>query len=339
MKAIGYQHNLPVTDINSLQDIELATPTVSGHDILVEVKAVSVNPADYKVRLNKPAETNEWNVLGWDAAGVVKAVGDKVSLFKAGDKVWYAGDVTRTGSNAEYQLVDERIVGHMPHSLSYPEAAALPLTTITAWELLFDRLQIAKSLAGTSSKKRILVIGAAGGVGSVMVQLIKQLTNLEVIATASRPETVSWLEDLGADHIINHRNPLSDEFTAYSLPAVDYVVSLNNTEQHLVEIEKVLKPQGKFGLIDDPATLDIVPFQMKSISVHWELMFTRSLFQTEDMQAQHELLNAVAKLIDDNVLKTTVGNNFGKINAENLRKAHQLLETRTAKGKIVLEGF
>ncbi len=357
MKAIGYQQNLPITDVNALQDIELPTPVVSGRDILVEVKAVSVNPADYKIRQDMPAEKDQWKVLGWDAAGIVKAVGDEVSLFNVGDKVWYAGDITRTGSNAQFQLVDERIVGKMPNSLSYAEAAALPLTTITAWELLFDRLDVDRldverlqgqrqqenssdsSAQEQPAKKRILVIGAAGGVGSVMVQLIKQLTNLELIATASRPETVSWLEDLGADHIINHRNPLSEEFAVQSLAEVDYVVSLNNTEQHLVEIEKVIKPQGKFALIDDPDTLNIMPFKMKSVSVHWEMMFTRSLFKTEDMQAQHELLNAVSTLIDDSVIKTTVGNHFGTINATNLRQAHQLLESQKAKGKIVLEGF
>lgn len=354
MKAIGYQQNLPITDVNALQDIELPTPVVSGRDILVEVKAVSVNPADYKIRQDMPAEKDQWKVLGWDAAGIVKAVGDEVSLFNVGDKVWYAGDITRTGSNAQFQLVDERIVGKMPNSLSYAEAAALPLTTITAWELLFDRLDVERlqgqpqqasyssadsSAQEQSAKKRILVIGAAGGVGSVMVQLIKQLTNLELIATASRPETVSWLEDLGADHIINHRNPLSEEFSVQSLAEVDYVVSLNNTEQHLIEIEKVIKPQGKFALIDDPDTLNIMPFKMKSVSVHWEMMFTRSLFKTEDMQAQHELLNAVSTLIDDSVIKTTVGNHFGTINAANLRQAHQLLESQKAKGKIVLEGF
>lgn len=354
MKAIGYQQNLPITDVNALQDIELPTPVVSGRDILVEVKAVSVNPVDYKIRQDMPAEKDQWKVLGWDAAGIVKAVGDEVSLFNVGDKVWYAGDITRTGSNAQFQLVDERIVGKMPNSLSYAEAAALPLTTITAWELLFDRLDVERlqgepqqasyssvdsSAQEQSAKKRILVIGAAGGVGSVMVQLIKQLTNLELIATASRPETVSWLEDLGADHIINHRNPLSEEFSVQSLAEVDYVVSLNNTEQHLIEIEKVIKPQGKFALIDDPDTLNIMPFKMKSVSVHWEMMFTRSLFKTEDMQAQHELLNAVSTLIDDSVIKTTVGNHFGTINAANLRQAHQLLESQKAKGKIVLEGF
>lgn len=335
MKAIGYQQNLPIEDIKSLQDIELAAPKAQGRDILVEVKAISVNPADYKIRQSMPVEEGSWKVLGWDAAGVVKVVGDEVTLFAPGDKVWYAGDITRSGSYAEQQLVDERIVGKMPESLSFAGAAAMPLTAITAWEMLFDRLQVEKS----NADKRILVIGAAGGVGSIMVQLIKQLTDLEVIATASRPETINWLKDLGADHIINHRNKLSAEFSDHGLPEVDYVVSLNNTEDHLPEILQVLKPQGKFGLIDDPQALDIMPFKTKCISVHWEMMFTRSLFQTDDMQAQHELLNEVSQLVDQGRIKTTLGENFGLINAENIRNAHQLLESQVAKGKIVLEGF
>jgi zinc-binding alcohol dehydrogenase family protein len=335
MKAIGYQKSLPIENELSLQDIELETPTAHGHDILVEVKAVSVNPVDFKIRQAMPAAEGQYKVIGWDATGVVKSVGENVSLFKPGDKVWYAGDITRSGSNAQLQLVDERIVGHMPSSLSYGEAAALPLTSITAWELLFDRLNVAKN----DDSKSILVIGAAGGVGSIMVQLLKQRTKLNIIASASRAETISWLEDLGADTIVNHRNPLSEEFTAKNLSEVDYVVSLNNTEQHLPEIEKVVKPQGQFALIDDPETLNIVPFKNKSVSVHWELMFTRSLFKTDDMQEQHVILNNVATMIDQGQIKTTVGEHLGKINAANLRKAHQHLESQTAKGKVVLEGF
>lgn len=335
MKAIGYQKSLPIENDLSLQNIELETPTAHGHDILVEVKAVSVNPVDFKIRQAMPAADGEFKVIGWDATGVVKSVGENVSLFKPGDKVWYAGDITRSGSNAQFQLVDERIVGHMPSSLSYGEAAALPLTSITAWELLFDRLNVAKN----DDSKSILVIGAAGGVGSIMVQLLKQRTKLNIIASASRPETISWLEDLGADTIVNHRNPLSEEFAAKNLSEVDYVVSLNNTEQHLPEIEKIVKPQGQFALIDDPETLNIVLFKNKSVSVHWELMFTRSLFKTDDMQEQHVILKNVATMIDQGQIKTTVGEHLGKINAANLRKAHQHLETQTAKGKVVLEGF
>lgn len=349
MKAIGYQHAHALPDVlannqvsdpaGSLQDITLPMPTAIGHDILVEVKAISVNPVDTKIRQHQSAQDGEWKVLGWDAVGTVKAVGDEVSLFSVGDRVWYAGDLSRSGSNAQYQLVDERITSLAPVSLSDAEAAALPLTTITAWEMLFDRLEVQRSEHIEGNKPAILIIGAAGGVGSIMVQLARQLTDLTVIGTASRPETTAWLEQLGAHHVINHRNPLSEELQTIGFDNVDYVVSLNNTDEHYSEIIKSLKPQGKFGLIDDPKNLDAMPLKLKSLSLHWELMFTRSLFQTHDMIKQHQLLSEVARLIDNGELKTTLGNNLGAINADNLRKAHQLIESQTAKGKIVLEGF
>ena len=335
MKAIGYKENLPATDVNSLQDIELDMPKATGKDILVEVKAISVNPVDYKIRANRPAPDGEWSVIGWDATGVVKEVGEDVTLFKVGDEVWYAGDLNRQGSNAEYQLVDERIVGKKPVSLSFAEAAALPLTTLTAYEMLFDRLEVSKE----DANKSILVIGAAGGVGSILVQLAKKLTKLNIIGTASREETTSWLKELGADTVINHRNKLSEEFEKYNLPAPEYVVSLNATEHHVDEIAKLIKPQGKFGFIDDPKSLNVMPFKGKAVSTHIELMFTRSMFQTDDMIEQHNILNEVSTLIDNGTIKTTLGENFGIINAENLRKAHAFLETGKAKGKIVLEGF
>ncbi|MBT9189220.1 zinc-binding alcohol dehydrogenase family protein [Zobellia russellii] len=335
MKAIGYKENLPATDVNSLQDIEVVTPRATGKDILVEVKAISVNPVDYKIRANRPASDGEWSVIGWDATGVVKEVGEDVSLFKVGDEVWYAGDLNRQGSNAQYQLVDERIVGKKPASLSFAEAAALPLTTLTAYEMLFHRLEVSKDEAN----KSILVIGAAGGVGSILVQLAKKLTKLNIIGTASREETTSWLKELGADTVINHRNKLSDEFEKYHLPAPEYVVSLNATEHHVDEIAKLIKPQGKFGFIDDPKSLNVMPFKGKAVSTHIELMFTRSMFQTDDMIEQHNILNEVSELIDNGTVRTTLGENFGAINAENLRKAHAFLETGKAKGKIVLEGF
>jgi zinc-binding alcohol dehydrogenase family protein len=337
MKAIGYQHNLPIEDEKALQDIELEVPKAQGHDILVEIKAVSVNPVDYKVRLNMPPETGEYKVLGWDAAGIVKAVGEEVTKFNVGDKVWYAGDLTRSGSNAEYQLVDERIVGNMPESLSFAKAAAMPLTSITAWEMLFDRLQIPTD--ATENPKTALVIGAAGGVGSIMVQLLRHLTGVTIIGTASREESVKWLNELGTHHIINHREPLSEGLKAIGIPVVDYVISLNNTEDHYEEIVKSLAPQGHFGLIDDPAQLDAMPLKLKCIALHWELMFTRSMFQTPDMVEQHKLLNDVAGLIDKGQIKTTVAHHLGTINAENLIKAHAMLESRQAHGKIVLEGF
>ncbi|MBE0392840.1 zinc-binding alcohol dehydrogenase family protein [Flavobacterium sp. PL002] len=335
MKAIGYKENLPVDNVKSLQDVTVETPKATGRDILVEIKAISVNPADYKVRANMPADGDNWKIIGWDATGIVKEVGENVTLFKVGDEVMYAGDITRQGSYAEYQVVDERIVGKKPTSLSYAEAAALPLTSLTAYEMLFDRLEVAKD----DANKSILVIGAAGGVGSILVQLAKKLTKLKIVGTASREETTDWLKELGADTVINHQNKLSEEFEKYKLAAPDYIVSLNATEQHAEEIVKVIKPQGKFGFIDDPKSFNIMPFKAKSVSTHWEFMFTRSMFQTEDMIGQHNILNEVATLIDNGTIKTTLGENFGTINAENLRKAHAFLETGKAKGKIVLEGF
>lgn len=335
MKAIGFLQNLPIENTESLQDFELATPIAKGKDLLVEVKAISVNPVDYKIRQSRKSENGDLNVIGWDAVGIVKDVGDDVSLFKIGDEVWYAGDLKRPGSNAEYQLVDERIVGRKPNNLNYSEAAALPLTSLTAWELLFDRMNVDEE----NADKSILVIGAAGGVGSILVQLVKKLTKLTVIGTASREETKSWLKDLGVDHVINHRNKLSEEFEKYELAQPDYIISLTATEQHFDEIVKVIKPQGKFGLIDDPSILNVMPFKAKAVSTHIELMFTRSLFQTADMIEQHHILNKMADLVENGNIKTTVGEHFGNINASNLRKAHALLESGKAKGKIVLEGF
>lgn len=335
MKAIAYKENLPIEEKHSLQDIELGMPEATGKDILVEVKAISVNPVDYKVRRGIKPEDGQWKIIGWDAAGIVKAIGEEVTLFKVGDEVWYAGDFTRQGSYSQFQLVDERIVGKKPKSLSFGQAAALPLTTLTAWELLFDRMHIAKD----DAHKSILVIGAAGGVGSIMVQLLKQLTKLKIIGTASREETVSWLKGLGADYIINHRNTLSEEFAKQELSEADYIVSLNATDQHIGEIVKLIKPQGKFGFIDDPKVLNVMPFKMKAVSTHTEFMFTRAMFQTPDMIEQHHILNEAAKLIDAGIIKTTVGEHFGKITAENLRRAHALLESRKARGKLVLEGF
>ncbi|MEE1673771.1 zinc-binding alcohol dehydrogenase family protein [Agarivorans aestuarii] len=332
MKAVAYQQALAINEDLSLQDIELPKPSASGKDLLIKVEAISVNPVDTKIRANVSAESGQWKVIGWDAVGTVEQIGDQTQLFKVGDKVWYAGDLTRSGSNAEYQLVDERIVSLAPSSIPTANAAALPLTALTAWEMLFDRLQVSKT-----EPKSILIIGAAGGVGSIMVQLVKQLTKLKVIATASRPETQAWLKELGADQIINHRNPLSEELGEQD--NIDYVVSLNNTDEHMGEIVKVIKPQGKFGLIDDPAELDVKQLKLKSISLHWEFMYTRSMFQTEDMIKQHELLSKVATLIDQGKIKSTLGEHFGQINADNLKQAHAFIESQKAKGKIVLEGF
>ncbi|WP_454659145.1 zinc-binding alcohol dehydrogenase family protein [Bosea beijingensis] len=336
MRAIGYRHPGPIAAADALEDIELPRPTPTSRDLLVGVRAVSVNPADTKVRARaKPAE-GEWKVLGFDAAGVVVETGPDVTGFKPGDEIFYAGDVTRPGTNAEYHLVDERIVGHKPRSLDWSEAAALPLTAITAWEGLFDRLNVGRPVPGSSS---ILIIGGAGGVGSIAVQLARQLTDLTVIATASRPETRDWVRELGAHHVLDHSKPLSAEITAANLEAPGFVFSTTHTDAHLPEIEKLIAPQGRFVFIDDSASLDIVPFKRKSVSVHWEFMFTRPMFNTADVAEQGRLLDQVAKLIDAGMVRTTLSERFGPINASNLARAHALLESDKARGKIVLEGF
>ncbi|HCA5284116.1 TPA: zinc-binding alcohol dehydrogenase family protein [Acinetobacter nosocomialis] len=335
MKAVAYQKAGPITSPESLVDIELDTPAVKGHDLLVRVQAISVNPVDTKIRKNISAESG-WKVLGWDAVGTVEATGDKVTQFKVGDVVWYAGALNRQGSNSELQLVDERIVGHKPKILGATEAAALPLTAITAWEMLFDRLQVPKTAPANTT---ILVIGGAGGVGSITIQLLKQLTNLTIIATASRPETKEWVEQLGTDYVLDHREPLAPQIKQLGLNAPSYVFSTTQTDQHLSDIVELIAPQGHFGLIDDPEQLDIKPFKSKSVSVHWEFMFTRSMFQTEDMQKQSDLLNEVSKLVDEGKIKTTVTEVLSPINAENLKRVHQQIESGTTKGKIVLQGF
>ena len=337
MKAVAYYHSLPIQDPLALQDIELPEPIAGPRDLLVEVKAISVNPVDTKVRENVQPDAGTAKVLGWDVAGVVKAVGSDVSLFKVGDKVFYAGSIARAGANSERHVVDERIVGHMPKSLGFAEAAALPLTAITAWELLFERLAI--SQGQTDLQQSLLIVGAAGGVGSILTQLASQLTALKVIGSASRPDTQAWVRELGADVIVDHSQPLSAELKRQGIDAVTHVASLTQTDQHLDQLVEALAPQGKLALIDDPKALDITKLKRKSLSLHWEFMYTRSLFQTQDMIEQHHLLNRVAELIDAGTLRTTVGEHFGAINASNLRRAHALLESGKAKGKIVLEGF
>ncbi|MEG3168652.1 zinc-binding alcohol dehydrogenase family protein [Sphingomonas sp. LB3N6] len=337
MRAIGYTQSLPIDDPQSLVDLDIAKPEATGRDLLVQVKAVSVNPVDTKIRQNRADPDGKPQVLGWDAAGVVVVVGPDVTKFAVGDAVFYAGAIDRPGTNAEYHLVDERIVGHKPQSLDWAQAAALPLTSITAWETLFDRLDVRKPVPGAANA--ILIIGGAGGVGSITIQLARQLTDLTVIATASRDETRGWVEDFGAHHVIDHRKPLAEQVDALGLGAPAYVFSTTHTDEHITEIATLLAPQGRLALIDDPKTLDIAPLKQKSISVHWELMYTRSLFQTADMGEQGRLLDEVAALVDAGTIRTTLAENFGKIDAVNLRRAHERIETHTAKGKIVLEGF
>lgn len=335
MKAIAItQAAADGNNIPFLRDIDLPDPQAQGHDLLVEVKAISVNPVDTKVRAGFNADTPR--VLGWDAVGVVKAVGDAVTLFTPGDEVWYAGALGRPGSNSELQLVDERIVALKPRSLENASAAALPLTAITAWELLFHRLGVQE---GGNGGDTLLIVGAAGGVGSILTQLASKLTNMTVIGTASRPESQKWVREAGAHHVIDHSKPLSEGLAKIGIHAVTHVASLTNTDQHFNELIAALAPQGKLALIDDPESLDVVPLKAKSISLHWEFMFTRSMFETDDMIAQHQLLTRVAALIDDNTLRTTLCEHYGTINAANLQKAHAKLETGRSVGKIVLEGF
>ncbi|KHJ67935.1 NADPH:quinone reductase [Pantoea rodasii] len=333
MKAIVYSQNgLPISDENALYDLDVAKPQPGARDLLVKISAIAVNPVDTKVRNGAP--TDKPRILGWDAVGVVETVGSDVTLFQPGDEVFYAGDITRAGSYAEYGLVDERIAGVKPRSLNDADAAALPLTSLTAWELLFDRLAIE-----AEDNAALLIIGAGGGVGSILTQLARKLTNLTVIGTASRPETAQWVRELGAHHVVNHQQPLAEQLAAIGHPQVRYVASLTHTDSYYTQLVDVLAPQGKLALIDDPDTLDVVPLKRKAISLHWELMFTRSLFQTADMQRQHDILQRVSQLIDDQTLKTTAGEHHGQINAANLRKAHALIESGRARGKIVLSGF
>ncbi|MDP1977072.1 zinc-binding alcohol dehydrogenase family protein [Undibacterium sp.] len=336
MKAIAYRHSLPIDNTASLEDVELPKPVLEARDLLVRVNAISVNPVDAKVRLGRAPAEGQLNVLGWDAVGIVEEVGTEVTNFKTGDRVYYAGAIDRPGANSELHAVDERIVAKAPTTLDDAQAAALPLTTITAYELLFERLGVAKN---GGAGQTLLVIGGAGGVGSILIQLARLLTQLRVIATASRAETHQWCLDLGAHAVIDHSKPLSAELKAKGIDEVDMVASLTQTEQHYAEIIASLKPQGKLAVIDDMVALDLMQLKSKSISLHWELMFTRSLFKTVDMDEQGKLLAEVAALVDAGKVRSTVNANFGKINAANLRRAHALIESGKAQGKVVLQGF
>lgn len=336
MKAVAYTQSLPISDPMSLQDVQLCEPTPAPHDLLVEVRAIAVNPVDTKIRRNVAPEAGQTKVLGWDVAGVVRAVGSAVSLFKVGDEVFYAGALQRPGGNSERHLVDERLVGHKPRSLSFAEAAALPLTALTAWELLFDRLKVPQ---GPSAQGHLLIVGAAGGVGSILTQLARQLTSLTVIGTASRVETQQWVRALGAHEVIDHRQPLHAELQRLGITQVERVASLTHTDLHYEQLIEALAPQGQLALIDDPAQLDVVRLKRKSLSLHWEFMYTRSLFETPDMIEQHHILERVSQLVDAGTLRTTLGEHLGTINAANLRRAHAVQESAQARGKIVLEGF
>jgi NADPH:quinone reductase len=391
MRAVGLYKYLPIDDPQSLVDLDIPQPNnpTTGHDLLVAIKAISVNPVDTKVRrglipITVQIEKNSPRILGWDAAGEVVEAGSDCTLFKKGDAVYYAGSISRPlGTNCEFHMVDERIVGRKPKSISFEEAAAMPLTTITAWEALYDRLSlypdvVREKTASPShpimpsdvpyinNKKRnenqlyILIIGGAGGVGSIGIQLAKNLVDhssfpssaatassssfpgINVIATASRTESVNWCKRMGADFVLNHHKDLKSQINeVIGIDYVDYILCLNETDGHFESMKQLVAPQGKIcSIVQTKVPVDLGGELLhKSATFVWELMFTRSLFQTPDMISQHYLLNTIADLIDNNKIKSTLTDVLSPINSENLRKAHKKLESGTTIGKIVLSGF
>ncbi len=335
MKAVGLTQYLPISNENSLLDVEIPKPTAKGKDLLVEVKAISVNPVDTKVRAPKDKVESEPRILGWDAAGIVVEVGEEAGEFQIGDEVYYAGDITRPGSNSEFQLVDSRIVGRKPQNLDFANAAAFPLTGITAWEALFERLSIDKK--GADAGKSILIINGAGGVGSIAIQLAKKLAKLNIIATASRQETIAWCQKNGADKVVNHRNNLAEEIEKIGCQNVDYILCLNDTDGHWQAMTKAIKPQGMIcSIVENEKTLDMNTLKSKSAGFIWEFMFTRSMYQTEDMAEQGNLLNELSQLIEDGVIISTCNDVVKPINAKKLRDVHQRLEGGKTIGKIVI---
>lgn len=338
MRAVGFTQNHPITSDTALLDIDLPMPEATGRDLLVEIRAISVNPVDTKTRKNAVVEPGQYKVLGYDASGVVKAVGPGVKLFKPGDEVYYAGAINRQGTNSEFHLVDERIVGPKPKTLSFEEAAALPLTAITAYEALFHRMKVQDKVPGAWNA--VLLIGGAGGVGSIAIQLLRELSDVTVIATASRAETQNWVRELGAHHVIDHSKPLSPQIAEMAIGQPGFVFSITQTDKHLPDVLELIAPQGRFSLIDDSSeAIDLRPFKRKCLSVHWEMMFARPVFQTADMIEQHKLLTHVAELVDAGRIRTTLSDVLGPINADNLKKAHALIESGTTRGKLVLSGF
>lgn len=335
MRAVVYKKNLPIDDPQSLQDIELPEPSPSAKDLLVRIEAISVNPVDVKIRAG--VQPDEPRVLGWDAVGIVEAMGKEARGFAVGDRVWYAGDLNRAGTNAELQTVDARIVSLAPKSLSPEQAAALPLTSITAWEMLFERFRV--PLGKQPRGEVLLISGAAGGVGSILVQLASRLTAVTVVATAGRAESEAWVRELGAHHVIDYQKPLAPQIEVLEVGSVTHIASLTQTNQYFPQFVELLAPFGQLAVIDDPPTLDIKSMKRRSLSVHWELMFTRSIFQTPDIAAQGRLLAEVAELVDTGVLRTTLKQQLGVIDAENLKRAHALIEGGGSRGKIVLAGF
>ena len=336
MKAIGFKTSLSIEKEDSFITFETPKPTPEGHNLLIKVQAVSVNPVDFKIRQNSAKETvlETPKIIGWDAVGTVEAIGDQVSLFKVGDEVYYAGDITKPGSNAEYQLVDERIVGRKPKSLSIEQAAVMPLTGLTAWEILFDRIRID---AEKDKGKTILIIGGAGGVGSIAIQLAKKVAGLTVIATASRPESIEWCKQQGADFVVNHKN-LIEEVRKAGFQHVDFILDFVDVNQYWNAFIELIKPQGHIGSISDPVeNVNLRQLKGKSASFHWELMFTRSMFQTEDMIAQHHILNKLADLLDNGTIQSTLKTTLTGLTASNFKEAHKLLESGSTIGKIAIK--
>ena len=334
MRAIGYKQPGPIDAVDSLVEFETEAPELRPRDLLVEVRGISINPVDTKVRGGRPP-IGAIGIMGYDAAGVVKEVGSEVSLFQVGDEVFYAGDITRPGTNAQLHAVDERIVGKKPTSMDFVEAAGMPLTSITAWELLFDSLGIKE---GTGQGESILILGGAGGVGSILIQLAKKLTGLTVVATASRPETTEWVKKMGADHVINHHQSLTDQLKTIDVQPL-YVASLTGTDGHFPAIIELIRPRGHVAFIDDPKTLDIKVGKPKALNFSWEFMFARPMFNMDDIEVQHQLLNRVSQMLDAGELISTVNRRLGKLSVETLKAAHQVQESGQVIGKNVLEGF
>jgi zinc-binding alcohol dehydrogenase family protein len=337
MKAVALTRYLPISDPESLFDTELPKPSPTNHDLLVRVEAISVNPVDTKVRAPKEQVEKTPRVLGWDAAGVVEAIGPDVKRFKPGDEVYYAGDITRPGSNSEFQLVDERVVGHKPRTLTFSEAAAMPLTTLTAWEALFDRMHIDKH--GANHDQSLLIISGAGGVGSIAIQLARWV-GLVVIATASRPETQEWVTALGANHVVDHRQHLPTQLGALNFACVHFIANFANTDIYWSVMAELIRPQGKIAcIVENKGPIDLNLLKSKSATFSWEFMFTRAMYQTSDMSAQGQILDEVAALIDAKKIRSTLTETLTPINAANLRQAHARLESGHTIGKLVLTGW
>lgn len=334
MSAVAYRKHSTLADPDCLVDVDVERPAPGPNDLRVAVRATSVNPVDTKIRAGLATAPDTVQCLGWDAAGIVEAVGEAVTLFRPDDQVYYAGSFDRTGSNAQFHLVDERIVGHMPESLSFAEAAALPLTSLTAWQLLFDRLSVQPGKPANAGT--LLVLGGAGGVGSMLIQLARRLTGLTVIATASRPQSREWCLAFGAHHVIDHRQPLPEQVSALPVPPVTHIGALSNTAEHWGELAELIAPQGRLAIITDHDTLDAVPFKAKSVSLHWEMVFTRPLFGTPDMVAQHRILDEVTALVDAGVLRSTANRVLHPLDAASLREAHRLVENGGMTGKVVV---